>query len=153
VGDFEELLAQIRSGSAAPAAPMNSSVISSGGDTALRRAQDTASSYEKFLEALRKGKHPPFCELVWNGQAYHIVLLIHFQKAPPASQPIGSEADAFRRDAWSRFRKIGPVEQRLVSIRVTIKNWLPVTAELTICPEAAGVLRLGTGQLLDFQNP
>jgi hypothetical protein len=41
----------------------------------------------------------------------------------------------------------------MMHIRVTIKNWLPVTAEVAVRPEAAGIFRLGTSQLLDFQNP
>ena len=111
------------------------------------------TNYERFLETLLKGKHPPFCELVWNGEAYHITLLIHFQKSPEMSKPPPPETLIYRQEAYRRFKKIGPAEQHMVSIRVTIKNWLPVTAELTIRPEAAGVLRLGTAQLLDFQNP
>ena len=131
--EFEDLLHQIRTGPAPPSEPV--------------------SNYDKFLEALLKGRHPPFCELVWNGEAYHITLLVHFQKAPEVVHPPGPEGQVYRREAYRRFKRLGPDEQRLVAIRVVIKNWLPVVAEVTIRPEAAGVLRLNTDRLLDFQNP
>ena len=111
------------------------------------------SNYDKFLEALLKGKHPPFCELVWNGEAFHIILQLHFQKSPEIARVIGPEALVYRREAWRRFCRATPAEQRLMQIRVTIKNWLPVTAEVAVRPEAAGVFRFGTSQLQDFQNP
>ncbi|MBE7474281.1 MAG: hypothetical protein HS114_34560 [Anaerolineales bacterium] len=111
------------------------------------------SNYDLFLEALLKGKHPPFCELVWNGEAFHIVLQLHFQKPPQVAGVIGPEAQQYRREAWGRFRKVRPDQQRMMQIRVTIKNYLPVTAEVTVRPEAMGLFRLGTAQLLDIQNP
>lgn len=111
------------------------------------------SNYEMFLEALLKGKHPPFCELVWNGEAFHIVLQLHFQKAPEIARVLGQDGQVYRREAWNRFRRARPDQQKMMQIRVTIKNWLPVTAEVAVRPEAAGLFRLGTSQLLDFQNP
>jgi hypothetical protein len=32
----------------------------------------------------------------------------------------------------------------MMHIRVIIKNWLPVTAEVAVRPEAVGIFRLGT---------
>ncbi|MCK6625567.1 MAG: hypothetical protein L6R45_10375 [Anaerolineae bacterium] len=122
-----------------------------------RRAQRSPSpeptNYDKFLEAILRGKHPPYCELVWNGEAFHIVLQLHFQKPPEVARVIGPEAQQYRREAWGRFRKVRPDQQRMMQIRVTIKNYLPVTAEVTVRPEAMGLFRLGTAQLLDIQNP
>lgn len=114
---------------------------------------ESPSNYEMFLEALLQGKHPPFCELVWNGEAFHIVLQLHFQKAPEIARIVGQEGQVYRREAWKRFRKVNPTYQKMMQIRVIIKNWLPVTAEVAVRPEAAGLFRLGTSQLLDFQNP
>jgi hypothetical protein len=105
------------------------------------------------LEALLKGKHPAFCDLIWNGEAYHISLMIHFQRAPEAVRPPGPEGQVYRQDAYRRFKRVKPAEQKLLQIKVTIKHYLPVHAEVTTRPEVAGVLRVGTQQLLDFQNP
>lgn len=133
--DFQALLNEISSRQAAASGP------------------EPPSNYEMFLEALLKGKHPPFCELVWNGEAFHIVLQLHFQKAPEIARAMGQDGQVYRREAWNRFRRAKPDQQRMMHIRVTIKNGLPVTAEVAVRPEAAGIFRLGTAQLLDFQNP
>lgn len=111
--------------------------------------------YERFLDALLNGRHPPFCELTWNGEVFHIVLMLHFQRAPDAQavRPPGPEGQAVRRMAHRQFKKISPPEQKMISIRVVIKNWLPVTAEVAVRPEASGIFRLGTAQLQDWQNP
>lgn len=109
--------------------------------------------YERFLDALLNGKHPPFCELTWDGEVFHIVLQLHFQRAPEMPRPPGPEGQAVRRMAHRKFKKISPVEQKMISIRVTIKNWLPVTAEVAVRPEASGIFRLGTAQLQDWQKP
>jgi hypothetical protein len=111
------------------------------------------SNYEMFLEALLHGKHPPFCELVWNGEAFHIVLQLHFQRAPEIARVIGQDGQVYRREAWKRFRKVNPTYQKMMHIRIIIKNYLPVTAEIAVRPEAVGIFRMGTSQLLDFQNP
>ncbi|MBE7557341.1 MAG: hypothetical protein HS126_40405 [Anaerolineales bacterium] len=111
------------------------------------------SNYEKFLDAILKGKHPPFCELVWTGEAFHIVLQLHFQRAPQIAGALEPRAEAYRRKAWRSFRKVRPDKQRLMQIRVTIKDYLPVTAEISVAPEAAGLFRLETTQLTEFQNP
>lgn len=140
--DFEALLQQIKTVQQVKA-----------GHVQFSPRSEPLSNYDKFLEALLKGKHPPFCELVWNGEAYYITLQIHFQKAPEAIKPPGPEGEVYRRDAWRRFKRVKPAEQKMLHIRVTIKNGLPVNAEVSTRPEAAGVLRLGTAQLLDFQNP
>jgi hypothetical protein len=140
--DFQALLNEISSRQATAA-----------GDASAYPKGCEPSNYEKFLEALLKGKHPPFCELVWNGEAFHIVLQLHFQKAPQIASAMGQEGQVYRREAWNRFRRVGPAHQPMMHIRVTIKNWLPVTAEVTVRPEAAGIFRLGTTQLAEFQNP
>jgi hypothetical protein len=131
VGDFEELLTQIRTGP----------------------EPEPCTNYDKFLQALLEGRHPPFCELIWTGEAYHISLQLHFQKAPEVVPRPGPEGQVYRREAYRRFKRIKPAEQRLVAIRVQIKNWLPVTADVTIRPEAAGVLRLTTDRLFQFADP
>src|SRR5512145_2065396 len=77
------------------------------------------SNYEMFLEALLHGKHPPFCELVWNGEAFHIVLQLHFQKAPEIARVIGQDGQVYRREAWNRFRRARPDQQKMMQIRVT----------------------------------
>jgi hypothetical protein len=114
---------------------------------------DSPSNYDKFLEAILKGKHPPFCELIWTGEAYYITLQIHFQKAPERVKPPGPEGQVFRQDAWRRFKRVKPAEQKMIWIRVFIRDGLPVTAEISTRPEATGVLRMGTEQLMEFQNP
>lgn len=133
--DFQALLNEISSRQGATSGP------------------EPPSNYEMFLEAILKGKHPPFCELVWNGEAFHIVLQLHFQKAPEIARALGPECQVYRREAWRRFRNVNPVYQKMMHIRVIIKNHLPVTAEIAVRPEAVGIFRMGTSQLLDFQNP
>ncbi|MBE7473174.1 MAG: hypothetical protein DPW09_33365 [Anaerolineae bacterium] len=121
-----------------------------------RRAQQSPgpepTNYEKFLEAILRGKHPPYCELIWNGEAFHIVLQLHFQKAPQIAPMLSQDSQVYRREAYNRFRKVSPAHQPMMHIRVTVKNWLPITAEVTVKPEAAGIFRLGTAQLNEFQN-
>ncbi len=102
-------------------------------------------SYERFLEALRQGEHPPFCELVWDGAAFYIVLQLHFQKTGETSRSAAANGPAVRREAWRYFSRIEPEQRRLLHIRVAIKHGLPVTAEVVIHPEAAGLFQSGAG--------
>lgn len=118
-----------------------------------RQATGSPSNYELFLEALRQGNYPPFCELVWTGEVFYIILQLHFQKAAARVRPPGQEGDLYRREAWNRFRRVKADQQPLLHIRVTVKNWLPVTAEVSIKPEAAGVFHAETSHLYELLNP
>lgn len=111
------------------------------------------SNYELFLEALLKGQHPSFCELVWNGEIFQIVLQLHFQKTPEAACIPNRQSEVFRREAWRHFSRLTPTQQRMMDIRIHIKNWLPVTAEVTLKPEASSNFRFDPSSLHNRQNP
>ncbi len=107
------------------------------------------SNYDKFLGTILHCEHPRYCELVWDGTVFQIVLTKHFQKAPDradlAGPPPGGEV--IRQGAWRYFKQFDTAERAMMSFRVVIKDWLPVNAVVTVRPEAAGVLRLSTARL------
>ncbi|GIK36540.1 MAG: hypothetical protein BroJett011_03730 [Chloroflexota bacterium] len=119
-----------------------------------RQAAAEPTNYDKFLKALASGSYPRFCELVWDGEVFSVVLTVHFQKVPEreaSGPPAGSEA--IRRRAWSYFKQFDDSERRLMQFRVMVKEWLPVHAVVTMRPDAVSLLRIGTDRLMGLQAP
>lgn len=142
--EYRELLVQMKQGQK-PSCPPNPPVGGTDGGQ--------LSNYDKFLGALTQGNHPRFCELIWDGEVFSVVITVHFQKAPDrevGELPRGG--DEVRRRAWNYFKRFDRAEQKLMQFRVMIKDWLPVHAVVTMRPEAAGVLRLGTARLRELQT-
>jgi hypothetical protein len=130
---FEALLGQIRQGHRQP------------------ESDAPPSNYDKFLSVLLSGEHPRFCELVWDGQVFLVVLTVHFQKPPERDIEQPPSGGPIQRRAWHYFRQFDPAEQAMMSFRVVVKDWLPVHAIVTVRPDVAGVVRLGTARLKELQ--
>lgn len=95
------------------------------------------ANYQKFLETLLNGRHPAFCELVWTGKVFLVVLLLHFQKVSEAENPMTEEGQVMREAAWAEFQQIPMNQRRFVHIKVFVRNFLPMTAEVYARPEEA----------------
>lgn len=95
--------------------------------------------YDEFLEQIRRGEHPDYGEMSWDGEHRQTVISVKFER-PGRPEAVA----AVRERAWRYLRQLTPAERAMVRIRILCRDEKPVGA--VIEPRRGG-LSLAAGRL------
>jgi hypothetical protein len=110
--------------------------------------------YEKFLETIRQGKHPRFCELCWEPPNFYIRFTVKFQGDVIYPEQGQSPDREERRRAFEYFSCYTPFERMMFSFIVVIQEWTPTVAKVSVRPELPGIVRSpGTKRFSELSTP